>query len=42
MIAMRNLMIHDYDDVDLLVVWKTVEQSLPELIARIAPLFPAE
>ena len=42
MIGMRNLMIHAYDDVDLLVVWKTVEQSLPELIARIAPLFPAE
>lgn len=42
MIGMRNLMIHDYDDVDLLIVWETVKQSLPELIARIAPLFPPE
>lgn len=27
MIAMRNLMIHDYDDVDMDIVWDTVRQD---------------
>lgn len=32
MIGMRNLMIHEYDDVDLGIVWKTVKSNLPKLI----------
>ncbi|MCX5977666.1 MAG: DUF86 domain-containing protein [Coprothermobacterota bacterium] len=42
MIGMRNLMIHDYDDVDLQVVWRTVQHDLPSLIVRLEPLLPAE
>jgi uncharacterized protein with HEPN domain len=30
--AMRNILIHDYDDVDLDVVWETVQRDLPALI----------
>lgn len=33
--AMRNILIHDYDDVDLDVVWETVQRDLPPLIARL-------
>lgn len=33
--AMRNILIHDYDDVDLNVVWDTVERDLPPLIAHL-------
>jgi uncharacterized protein with HEPN domain len=33
--TMRNLLIHDYDDVDLNVVWETAQKDLPPLIARI-------
>ena len=33
--AMRNILIHDYDDVDLDVVWNTVQKDVPTLIARI-------
>jgi uncharacterized protein with HEPN domain len=40
MINMRNLMIHEYDHVDLAVVWDTVQQHLPTLIRSIAPLVP--
>jgi uncharacterized protein with HEPN domain len=29
MINMRNLMIHEYDHVDLAVVWETVQNHLP-------------
>jgi uncharacterized protein with HEPN domain len=38
MIGMRNLMIHDYDDVDIHIVWQTVQQDLPRLIAEIKAL----
>ena len=40
MIAMRNFLIHQYDAVDVEIVWDTVQQDLPLLIARIGPLFP--
>lgn len=37
MVGMRNLMIHDYDDLDLEIVWATVQHDLPDLIARLEP-----
>ena len=33
--AMRNILIHDYDDVDLNVVWKTVQDDLPALVLKL-------
>lgn len=33
--AMRNILIHDYDDVDLDVVWSTVQRDLPPMITRL-------
>ena len=33
--AMRNIIIHDYDDVDLDVVWNTAQRDLPPLIERL-------
>jgi uncharacterized protein with HEPN domain len=33
--AMRNILIHDYDDVDLNVVWETVHDDIPPLISKI-------
>ena len=38
MIAMRNLMIHDYDDVDMDIVWDTVQQDLPDLVGQLTLL----
>ncbi len=32
LIGMRNIMIHEYDDVDLYIVWETVRIDLPPLI----------
>ena len=40
MIGMRNLLIHEYDDVDLSIVWNTVRIDLPALINAIEPLVP--
>ena len=33
--GMRNILIHDYDDVDLDVVWDTVQKDVPPLIVRL-------
>ncbi|OHB37591.1 MAG: hypothetical protein A3C38_07275 [Planctomycetes bacterium RIFCSPHIGHO2_02_FULL_50_42] len=32
MVGMRNLMIHEYDDIDMTTVWVTVRRDLPPLI----------
>jgi uncharacterized protein with HEPN domain len=32
MIGMRNIMIHEYDDIDLHIVWNTIKKNLPPLI----------
>ena len=34
-VGMRNIMIHEYDDVDMVVVWNTVKKDIPSLIAAI-------
>jgi uncharacterized protein with HEPN domain len=35
MIDMRNVVVHDYADVDLALVWKTVRKDPPGLIERL-------
>jgi uncharacterized protein with HEPN domain len=42
MIGMRNRLIHAYFDVDLDIVWKTVNEELPPLIAELEPVLKAE
>lgn len=42
MMAMRNLLIHSYDRVDLQIVWDTVEQELPPLLASVEPLLSTD
>ena len=31
--GMRNRMIHVYDDIDMDIVWETVQQDIPQLIS---------
>ena len=33
--AMRNILIHDYDEVNLNVVWDTAQNDLPRLIPQV-------
>lgn len=40
--GMRNWVIHRYDDVDMDVVWETVEQDIPLLIAQLEGLVSEE
>ncbi len=36
--GMRDVLIHDYDDVDLLIVWESATLEIPALIRQIEPL----
>jgi uncharacterized protein with HEPN domain len=38
MIGMRNILIHEYDDIDLDIVWVTVERELPLILDIVARL----
>jgi uncharacterized protein with HEPN domain len=40
MVGMRNRMIHEYDRVDVTVVWETVTRDLPALIALLEGVVP--
>lgn len=42
MVGMRNRLIHAYFDVNLDIVWRTVEEELPALIDELEPIIKAE
>ena len=35
---MRNILIHNYTDVDIKVVWETCKKNLPELKRNVADI----
>ncbi len=41
-IGMRHRLVHAYFDINLDVLWQTVQDDLPTLIAQIEPLLPPE
>lgn len=41
-VGMRNRLVHVYFDIDLPLVWDTVRNDLPALIAQLEPLVPPE
>ena len=41
-ISMRNLMIHEYDDIDLVIVWGTAKNDLPPLIESLKKILKQE
>jgi uncharacterized protein with HEPN domain len=42
MIGIRNIVIHEYDDIDLTVVWDAATRDLPSLIASLERLVPPQ
>jgi uncharacterized protein with HEPN domain len=38
MIGMPNIMVHEYGDVDLGIVWETVQTDVPRLLAELQKL----
>jgi uncharacterized protein with HEPN domain len=41
-IGMRHRLVHGYFDINLDILWQTVQGDLPALIAQIEPLLPPE
>ena len=41
-VAMRNRLVHAYFSINLDIVWKTVQEDLPTLIAQLERLVPPE
>jgi uncharacterized protein with HEPN domain len=39
-IAQRNVLIHEYDDIDYREIWQVITFHLPRLIDQIRPLIP--
>ena len=42
MAGMRDVITHDYDEIDLDEVWSVVQDNLPQLLNYIQPLVPPE
>jgi uncharacterized protein with HEPN domain len=42
MIGMRNIMSHQYDNINFEIVWKVVQTDIPALITKLAPIVPPE
>nr|WP_242035665.1 HepT-like ribonuclease domain-containing protein [Leptolyngbya sp. FACHB-8] len=40
--GMRDIITHQYDRLDLNIVWQVVQKNIPELLALILPLLPDE
>lgn len=41
-VGLRNRIVHAYFEIDLDVVWRIVQEDLPELISQLEPLVPSE
>ncbi|MGD1907474.1 MAG: DUF86 domain-containing protein [Leptolyngbyaceae cyanobacterium] len=40
MAGMRDVITHDYDEVDLNEVWTVIREDLPQLLSELEPLIP--
>lgn len=40
--GMRNRLVHEYDDINLGIVWDVIQLEIPALITELKPLIPPE
>ncbi|GAB4374833.1 MAG: DUF86 domain-containing protein [Elainellaceae cyanobacterium] len=40
--GMRDVIVHEYDQIDLDVVWDVIQNRLPELLTLLQPLLPSD
>jgi len=40
--GMRNRLVHEYDGIDLVIVWKTTQTIIPALIASLKEAVPSD
>jgi uncharacterized protein with HEPN domain len=41
-IGMRNKLVHDYEEINLKLVWSVIQREIPELIAKLKTIFSLE
>ena len=41
-ISMRNKLVHDYDDINIPLVWQVITTSIPDLIIILEKIVPLE
>ena len=39
---MRNILIHQYQRIELAIVWSALQNPIPQLIRNLEPLIPLE
>ncbi|MGB3291857.1 MAG: DUF86 domain-containing protein [Phormidesmis sp.] len=42
MSGMRNILVHQYDEVNFDLLWDAIQFSIPEMLGKTAPLLPEE
>ena len=40
MIGLRNFVVHQYEDVNMPIIWDVIQRDLPVVVAALDPLFP--
>lgn len=40
--GMRDIIAHQYDRLDLNIVWQVIQRNIPELLTMITPLLPSK
>lgn len=40
--GMRDIIAHQYDRLDLNIVWQVIQRNIPELLSMITPLLPSQ
>jgi uncharacterized protein with HEPN domain len=40
--GMRNVLTHQYDEIDLNVMWDVIQLNIPQLLAMLEPLLPIQ
>lgn len=40
--GMRDIIAHQYDRLDLNIVWQVIQRNIPELLSMIVPLLPTQ
>jgi len=40
--GMRNRLVHEYDEIDLAIVWQTAQSIIPDLIIKLTNAIPSE
>jgi uncharacterized protein with HEPN domain len=40
--GLRNRLVHEYDEIDLMIVWQIAQTEMTELVSTIKPVIPPE